>query len=135
MRKLLSLAAVLIAAISFHGICLAEENKTIKEFSDVVTIAPEALHEKCVILRPGQAFDYKFESSSPVYFNIHYHGEHGREYMTQKKAVSGHQDTITEVAYRRAYKAYSKKATLCMLWKNNTDEPVKLSLDCTTLKR
>ena len=126
---------VFFSIVLFSGICYADEKKVIKEFSDVVTIKPDKFHEKCVTLRPRQEFYYKFKASSPVYFNIHYHGEDGREYLTQKKAISSHEDTITEFQYKKAYKNMSKKAMICMLWRNDTDKPVELSLDCTTWKK
>ena len=36
-------------------------------------IAPYATHEECLPLVPGDRLDYRFTSSSPVSFNIHYH--------------------------------------------------------------
>jgi len=135
MRKLYCLMVVLFSVVLFSGICYPDENKVIKEFSSVETIEPDKFYEKCATLMPRQVFYYKFEASSPVYFNIHYHGEEGREYLTQKKEISSHERTITEFTYKKAYSALSKKATLCMLWKNNTDGPVELSLDCVTSKK
>ena len=135
MRKSCCLMIVLFSVLLFSGICYPEDKKVIKEFSDVVTIKPDKFHEKCVTLQPRQVFHYEFESSSPVYFNIHYHGEYGREYIIQKKAISSLKKTIHEFSYKKAYKGVSKKARLCMLWRNNTDAPVELSLDCVTSKR
>ena len=135
MRIIYCLMIVFFAIALFSGICYANEKEVIKEFSDVKTLAPGKFYEKCATLRPRQEFYYKFEASSPVYFNIHYHGEHGREYLTQKEEISSLEKTITEFQYKKAYKGMSKKATLCMLWKNNTDKPVELSLDCVTSKK
>jgi hypothetical protein len=125
----------LICVLLLAGVCSAEDKKIIKEFSDTVSIEPGNFHEKCATLKPRQEFYYKFNASSPVYFNIHYHGEYGREYMIQRNAISSLEKTITEFQYKRAYSGLSKKATLCMLWKNNTDKPVELSLDCVTSKK
>jgi len=36
-------------------------------------IAPYASHEECLTLGPGDRLDYRFTSTSPVTFNIHYH--------------------------------------------------------------
>jgi len=36
-------------------------------------IAPYAAHEECVELAAGDRLDYRFTSTSPVAFNIHYH--------------------------------------------------------------
>ena len=135
MRKLYSLMVVLFCVTLFSGTCYPDDKEVIKEFSDVVTIEHDKFYEKCATLKPRQVFYYKFNASSPVYFNIHYHGEYGREYLTEKKAISSRESTIHEFTYKKAYKGLSKKATLCMLWKNNTDAPVELSLDCVTSKR
>ena len=143
MRKLCFLMVVLCSVVLFSGICYADKGKhmekdmgkVVKEFSVVKTIKPGKIYEKCLTLRPRQVFDYKFEASSPVYFNIHYHGEQGREYMIQKKAISSLEKTITEFQYKKAYQGFSKKAMLCMLWKNNTDAPVEVALDCVTSKK
>ncbi len=135
MRKICFLMVVLCSVALFSGICYADKGKIVKEFSDVKTIEPGKHHEKCVVLRPRQVFDYKFTASSPVYFNIHYHGQQGREYMIQKKAISSLEKKITEFQYKKAYKGFSKKAMLCMLWRNDTDAPVEVALDCTTSKK
>lgn len=135
MRKLCCLIVLFSSVVLFSGICYPNEGKAINEFSDVLTIEPDKFYEKCIILQPRQEFYYKFDASSPVYFNIHYHGEQGHEYMIQKKEISSLEKTITEFQYKKAYKGFSKKASLCMLWKNNTDGPVELSLDCVTSKK
>ena len=31
------------------------------------------IHEECLVLKPGERVEYRFESSEPVDFNIHYH--------------------------------------------------------------
>lgn len=107
-----------------------DAKKTVREYHDVKTLIPGGFTEKCFTLVPKQSFNYKFESTSPVYFNIHYHGEHGREFMIQKEEISSLENTITEFQYKKAYKDMSQKAGLCMLWRNNTDKPVDINVDC-----
>jgi hypothetical protein len=36
-------------------------------------IAPFAAHEECTDLAPGDRLDYRFQSTEPLAFNIHYH--------------------------------------------------------------
>ena len=38
-----------------------------------LSIAPYAIHEDCAELALGDRLDYRFASSEPVAFNIHYH--------------------------------------------------------------
>jgi hypothetical protein len=36
-------------------------------------LPPFGIHEQCARLGPGDKFEYAFESSEPVHFNVHYH--------------------------------------------------------------
>jgi hypothetical protein len=36
-------------------------------------LAPFAIQEECVALQPRDRIDYRFKSTAPVAFNIHYH--------------------------------------------------------------
>lgn len=38
-----------------------------------MSVAPYAIHEDCALLTPGDRLDYRFSSTEPVAFNIHYH--------------------------------------------------------------
>ncbi|HEX6137953.1 MAG TPA: hypothetical protein VF059_09855 [Casimicrobiaceae bacterium] len=40
---------------------------------DRMVIAPYAMHEECAHLAAGERLDYRYESSAPLDFNIHYH--------------------------------------------------------------
>jgi hypothetical protein len=135
MRKLWCLTAVICSIVLFTGVCYPDEEKTIRKYTEVVTIKPNRFHEKCLTLTKRQVFEYSFNSSGPVYFNIHYHGEYGREYMIEKKEISAFKGKLTEFQYKKAYKGFSKKANLCMLWRNNTEGPVEVSIDCTISKQ
>jgi hypothetical protein len=36
-------------------------------------LSPYGIHEECRTLAPGDRLDYRFNSTAPVAFNIHYH--------------------------------------------------------------
>jgi hypothetical protein len=38
-----------------------------------MVIAPYAMHEECAHLTAGERLDYRYQSSAPLDFNIHYH--------------------------------------------------------------
>jgi len=38
-----------------------------------VSIAPYEVHEDCMELAPGDRLDFRFETTDPVKFNLHYH--------------------------------------------------------------
>jgi hypothetical protein len=131
MKKIYCLLVVFCTLLILSGISYSDESKVVKEFNDVRSVKPGEFTEKCLTLRPKQVFNYKFEATNPVYFNIHYHGKEGKEYFVKKKEISSYEDSLTEFQYKKAYKNMSKKASLCMLWRNNTDEPVDITIDCT----
>ena len=37
------------------------------------SLPPYQIHEECVALAPGDRLQYRFESTAPLAFNIHYH--------------------------------------------------------------
>ena len=43
------------------------------KFVSKLELAPYAAHEECADLVPGDRLDYRFESTEPLAFNIHYH--------------------------------------------------------------
>ena len=135
MRKLGCLMVVFSTVVLFSGICYPSDKMMAKEFKDVRTVKPGRFTEKCLTLKSKQLFNYKFEATGPVYFNIHYHGKEGREYLIEKHEISSFEKTITEFQYKKAYKGFSKKASLCMLWRNDTDKPVDITVDCVITKK
>ena len=67
------LVALALAGAALAG-CAAKplafgEAKTVAKHD----IAPYGIHEDCADLAPGDRLDYRFESTTPVKFNIHYH--------------------------------------------------------------
>ena len=38
-----------------------------------LALAPFAIKEECLHLKPGDRLDYRFASDQPVQFNVHYH--------------------------------------------------------------
>ena len=64
----LALAGAALAGCAVKPLALGEAKSVAKQ-----DIAPYGVHEDCADLAPGDRLDYRFESSSPVKFNIHYH--------------------------------------------------------------
>jgi hypothetical protein len=57
-------------------LCACAENPLVSGQPKVVeklAIAPYAIHEDCAPLALGDRLDYRFASTEPVAFNIHYH--------------------------------------------------------------
>ncbi|MEP7274732.1 MAG: hypothetical protein ABI812_00160 [Betaproteobacteria bacterium] len=64
----LALTGVALAACADKPLAPGAEKTVAKH-----DIAPYAFHEDCASLAPGDRLDYRFQSTSPVKFNIHYH--------------------------------------------------------------
>ena len=63
----------LAAALALCAGCAAPGPASDQRVVTKLQLAPDAVHEECASLVPGDRIDYRFESSDPVAFNIHYH--------------------------------------------------------------
>jgi hypothetical protein len=61
-------AGVAIVACADRPLTAGEETRAATR-----DVAPYGFHEECADLGPGDRLDYRFESTAPVKFNIHYH--------------------------------------------------------------
>jgi hypothetical protein len=71
-----------------------------------LVIAPYALHEECVHADRGDRLDYRYESSEPLDFNIHYH-----EHETVLAPVVREQSTADSGTY-----AARLAQEYCLMW-------------------
>ena len=95
--------------------------------SDSFTIKAGGSYEECIELKPGQVFDYDYDASNFVNFNIHYHTEDGVEYpATSKGRMMGRGmiDPSTHDYYTEEQEFY------CLMWDNLNDEPINVSYSC-----
>ncbi|HET9046270.1 MAG TPA: hypothetical protein VFO33_04880 [Casimicrobiaceae bacterium] len=67
-RTALALACAIVAACAEKPLAPGEAKSVAKQ-----DLAPYAMHEDCAELAPGDRLDYRFESTQPLKFNIHYH--------------------------------------------------------------
>jgi hypothetical protein len=94
---------------------------------DSITIRASGSYEECIELRPGQVFDYEFDSSDFVNFNIHYHSATGLYYPVDNKGVRFEKGTLdpgTHPFYTAEQESY------CLMWDNLNDGPVEVSYKC-----
>ncbi len=95
---------------------------------DRFTIKPGRSYEECIELRPGMVFDYDYDASDFVNFNIHYHGEDKEHYPVQKRGTmfgKGTVDPATHDFYTEEQEFY------CLMWDNLSEEKIKVSFTCT----
>jgi hypothetical protein len=84
----IALASTIIAGCAQKPLALGDAKTVAKH-----DIAPYEFHEDCADLAPGDRLDYRFESTAPVNFNIHYHDGNmvvspiTRDYVTSDAGV------------------------------------------------
>jgi hypothetical protein len=89
---------------------------------------PSGSYESCIELQPGMVFDYDFDASDSVHFNIHYHGEDKVHKPVDKSWVTfgkGMVDPATHAFYNEEQEFY------CLMWDNPGDDRVEVSFTCT----
>ena len=84
-----------------------------------VVIKAGKIHETCLALTPPQKFEYRFESTAKVDFNLHYH-KGDQDYYPVKL-----DRTIAESGL---YEAKAKE-TYCLMWENKTGADVEVTYD------
>jgi len=92
-----------------------------------LTIKPGGSSEECIELRQGMVFDYNFDASHFVNFNIHYHAEDGVKYPVIQKGImygKGNIDPSTHDFYTPDQEFY------CLMWDNLNEEKIKVSFSC-----
>jgi hypothetical protein len=75
--------------------------------------------ELCGKLAQGSAVRWKFESSAPLDFNIHYHVGKDVVYPTRLTQVAAAEDTLTAAAPQ----------DYCWMWTNKGAEAVRLTVE------
>ncbi|MBI4682675.1 MAG: hypothetical protein HY757_06195 [Nitrospirae bacterium] len=132
MKYIKILLLLCIVPIVLSG-CSAAKTKTAdipgkdngqKLVHDTVTIKASGSYEECIELRPGQVFDYEFDASDFVNFNIHYHAESGIQYPVNSQGVRFGKGAIDP----GAHKFYTEEQeNYCLMWDNLNDGTVKVS--------
>lgn len=92
------------------------------------TIKPSGSYESCIELQPGMVFDYDFDASDFVDFNIHYHGEDKIHHPVDKRGTmfgKGMVDPATHAFYTEEQEFY------CLMWDNPGEERVEVAFSCT----
>ena len=130
LKLLLLFCAAFILSISCAtmGSKSIDKNGTSVKYNNV-KIKPSGMYEECVEMKPGMSFEYRFDASSPVNFNIHYHTEDAIHYPVQKESVRMDKGMVDP----NALSYYTKdQEYFCLMWDNINAEPVDVSYSCTT---
>lgn len=99
---------------------------------DNITVRPSGSYEECIAVRPGQKMIYRFHSSRPTDFNIHYHGKGEVHYPVSQSEVtegSGVMNPTEQDFYTEDQEYY------CLMWENPDMRPVSISYECTVVEK
>ena len=69
-------------------------------------LPPYEVHEECASLRPGDRLHYRFESTAPLTFNIHYHEGKAVVMPVTRERVSADEGTFAPLAAQE----------YCLMW-------------------
>ena len=83
-RVALSLAGLALAACATRGPADPDAPREARRHP----LAPHALHEECMKLAPGDRMDYRFTSTGPVAFNVHYHAGNAVVMPVAREAIT-----------------------------------------------
>lgn len=127
MKKGLMLLGIVAAAALFMSGCAAKQEKA--AHGDVAgkttTIATGDFFEACDKWTPGDKVSFKFTSSAPVMFNVHYHEKHQKTYAIEQTLKDDFEGSFI----------VKSEDIHCCMWKNDNDNFVTLTYDMTVEKQ
>ena len=127
MRKgILALVIAGLAALLISGCAGKGEKAAHGDMKGhTIDIATGDFYEACDNWTPGDKVTFKFTSSAPVMFNVHYHQKHAKVYAIDQ--------TVTD-AFEGSFVVQSSDIHCCM-WKNDNPKFVTLTYDMTVEKQ
>jgi hypothetical protein len=125
---LLSLLVVFVIACASDGTRNILKKETDDDVvHDTFTIKAAGSHEECIELKPGQVFDYKYDASQFVNFNIHYHAEDKVYHPVKRKGYMMGEGMVDPSKHDYFT---PKQEFYCLMWNNINEEPVEVSFKC-----
>ena len=107
------LSAMACVFIFIYGCAATHKSST----GELISIAPNEFYEACDKWTPGQEVSYSFQTSDSVNFDVHYHGDSGKEYAAKIEGIAEKQGSFT----------VDKEALYCCMWANPNDTAVGLT--------
>lgn len=82
------------------------------------SLAPSKIHEACFLMQQQQQIEFSFESTDPLYFNIHYHTQDAVIYPIADQMTPTFKPTVFTAPVDQTY---------CLMWTNKQNSGVSLS--------
>ena len=119
-----SIATVILFVIAFYAERYYEGNiphNLSQEERDelVVTIPPGQAYERCLSLQKGKRLEYASHAVARLQHNLHYHHEGETFYPVPSSSLNSIEFTFTPEL---------KAGYYCLMWGNDQERPVKLTL-------
>jgi hypothetical protein len=116
-KELISFVIVVMAALLING-CATQEGKV--SHSDLkgktINISTGDWYEACDKWAPGSKVTFKFVSSQPVMFNVHFHDKNAKKYAVKDVLVD---------EFGGSFVVQSEEIYCCM-WKNDNPKYVTM---------
>ncbi len=95
-----------------------------------VALAPAGSFEECIKLTQGQSLKYKFSSTKPVDFNIHYHEEEQAHYPVFQNEITESDGYIDAGNHQTKNQEY-----YCLMWGNPDMRTINISFECVVREK
>jgi hypothetical protein len=129
-KPLLVLGAILsllMGCTAYHQRSEGEHAKVVSVRKDNISVKPSRSAEECFAFKKGQILFYKFSSSRPVDFNVHYHGKDQVHYPVSNSAITA-DDGIIDPAVHHYYT--EDQEYYCLMWENTEMSTAHISYEC-----
>jgi len=126
MKKGLILPVIIAAALLISA-CAAREEKAARNDNQgqPITIAAGDFYEACNNWAPGDMVTFKFTSSLPVMFDVHYHDNYAKMYTIEQTLAENLDGSFV----------VNTDAVHCCMWKNDNTKDVTLAYDLSAGKQ
>jgi hypothetical protein len=94
-----------------------------------IMVDSSGMYEDCFKVKRGEVLNYKFNSSGPLDFNVHYHGSNDVIYPVLQNDITAHEGTIDPEKHGLEEEYY------CLMWKNPGANQCRISYKCDVIQK
>ncbi|GAA5141492.1 hypothetical protein [Thalassotalea piscium] len=85
-----------------------------------VDVPADSPHEECFFLDTETVINYRYKSSEPLDFNLHYHDDNGMTYLVDLPKSSSSENLVKDLINKQVY---------CLMWFNSTTKNAELNYE------
>lgn len=137
MLKLFKTVFLLCAFLFAVSACAANRShnmqgasgETMDATTESVMVDSSGSYEDCFKVKRGEVLNYKFNSSVPLDFNVHYHGSNDVIYPVLQNDITAHEGTVDPEKHGVEEEYY------CLMWKNPGTQQCRISYECDVIQK